>query len=293
MKKPNFFIIGAPKCGTTSLAAWLAEHPQIFMSPKKEPFYFNDDTFHRRTITSLAEYETLFADANERHLAVGEASTGYLFSHTAVPNILDYAPDAKFVVSLRNPVTMAPSLHEQRVYEGAEPITDFWEAWQAQFPRRAPESVPKGFFDPQVYEYGTYCKLGEQLERLYSLVPRERVLVLFTDDMKKDSGAAYRAVLAHVGVPDDGRSAFPTLNSSKERKWLWVRQAALQLRSIKHSLGIKRNIGILAGVEKWNKRERPRSKLPEEVVTALRDYFADDIARLSAVTGRDLSGWLR
>src|SRR5262245_35065298 len=85
MKKPTFFIIGAPKCGTTSLAAWLADHPDIFMSPTKEPHYFNTD--HKRYLNSLAGYEQLFEDATDRHSAVGEASVWYLYSANAVENI--------------------------------------------------------------------------------------------------------------------------------------------------------------------------------------------------------------
>src|SRR5579871_6019552 len=59
--KPNFFIIGAPKCATTSMAAWLAAHPYIFMSPKKEPHFFNTD--ERQEVSDLEEYMRLFQDA--------------------------------------------------------------------------------------------------------------------------------------------------------------------------------------------------------------------------------------
>lgn len=292
MTKPNFFILGAPKCGTTSLAAWLAEHPDVFFCPDKEPGYFNDDTYHRAVIDSIEEYEELFKDATPAHRAIGEGTTAYLFSHTAVPNILDYNPDARFIVSLRNPVTMAPSLHEQRVYEGAEPITDFEQAWKAQFPKRPASTVPRGYFDPKVYEYGPYCRLGDQLERLFTQVPRERVLVVFMDDMKKDVEGVWRSVLDHIGVEDDGRQNFPVHNAAKERRILWIRQAAIRLRSLKYKLGVKQHFGLLRGVEKWNKRERMRKPLPDHVVAAMKEYFADDVAKLSKITGRDLSGWV-
>lgn len=130
MKKPNFFIIGAPKCGTTSLAAWLAEHPQIFMSPIKEPQFFNKDVGF--PMKSLQAYEKLFKDASSGHIAVGEATVLYLYSKVAVRNILDYNPDAKFIVCLRNPVDMAYSLHEQWFFNGIEDIEDFKEAWLMQ-----------------------------------------------------------------------------------------------------------------------------------------------------------------
>ncbi len=71
MKKPNFFIVGAPKCGTTALAAYLKEHPQVFFSDPKEPHYFNDDFANRHT-TSLQTYLSYFHDALDSHLAIGK-----------------------------------------------------------------------------------------------------------------------------------------------------------------------------------------------------------------------------
>ena len=134
MMKPNFFIIGAPKCGTTSLAAWLAEHPQIYFSPTKEPHFFNTD--HKRFLNSLQSYEKLFAGASKHHCSVGEASVWYMYSSAAVPNILEYNSDAKFIVMLRNPIEMAPSLHEELVFTGREDVNEFSEAWQLQDLRR-------------------------------------------------------------------------------------------------------------------------------------------------------------
>jgi hypothetical protein len=76
VKTPNFFILGAPKCGTTSLAAWLAAHPAVYMSPLKEPAYFAADLKVDRP--GPQEYRALFSAAGDIHLAVGEASTCYL-----------------------------------------------------------------------------------------------------------------------------------------------------------------------------------------------------------------------
>ena len=86
VRKPNFFIIGAPKCGTTSLATWLSGHPNVFMSAVKEPHFFNTDD--RRFISTLEAYENLFRAASSDHCAVGEASVWYLSSTEAVRNIL-------------------------------------------------------------------------------------------------------------------------------------------------------------------------------------------------------------
>ena len=86
MKKPNFFILGAPKCGTTSLASWLSEHSDVFMSPIKEPHHFCSD-FGYKEYRSHQRYLSLFRKANEQHRAIGEASATYLYSKVAVKNI--------------------------------------------------------------------------------------------------------------------------------------------------------------------------------------------------------------
>ena len=115
--RPNFFILGAPKCGTTSLATWLGAHPQVYMSPDKEPHYFNADDRHPG-VSSLERYEQLFAGAGAEHAAVGEASVWYLYSKVAVANIEEYCQEPRYIVCLRNPVDMAHSLHEQQVVNG-------------------------------------------------------------------------------------------------------------------------------------------------------------------------------
>ena len=78
-KNPNFFIVGAPKCGTTTLFSWLSEHPNVFMSRVKEPNHFNKD-FNFPKYRDKNDYLKLFKDANYQHVCIGEASPYYLFS---------------------------------------------------------------------------------------------------------------------------------------------------------------------------------------------------------------------
>ena len=165
MKKPNFFILGAPKCGTTSLAHWLALHPQIFVSPVKEPFYFNTDD-QARVRFSFREYEALFAGAGAEHVAVGEASTWYLHSAVAVTAILNYSDRPKFIVMVRNPVEMAYSLHEQEIFSGQENEPIFRKAWSLQGQREKGRSIPKGCIEPKRLQYGWELSLGTHLQRV-------------------------------------------------------------------------------------------------------------------------------
>ena len=140
MKKPNFFIIGAPKCGTTSLAIWLSSNPQVFMPAAKELHHFNTDDNHIITPNRVI-YEQFFIGATQRHKAVGEASVWYLHSNVAVSNIEVYSPNSKYIVCLRNPVDMAYSLHEQHIFNGNEHILSFENAWRMNEKRLKGDAV--------------------------------------------------------------------------------------------------------------------------------------------------------
>lgn len=295
MKKPNFFIIGAPKCGTTSMAAWLYEHPNIYMSPVKEPNFFNTDD-NWTVVSSLRQYEALFRDAQEHHLAVGEASVWYLFSQTAVPNILQYSPTSRFIVMIRNPIDMAYSLHQQELYSGNEHIRDFAKAWELQSMRLKGREVSKFCVELKRLLYGPACKLGEQLERLYRLVPKERVLVIVLDDVKEDPRREYLKVLNFLNVPDDGRQNFPRYNPAKTyRSWWLGRIIGLSGRMvgrIKRTFRVQKGVGVLNFINRVNTIRAPRPPLSKEMRAKLAAYFAEDIRLLSRLLDRDFSAWL-
>lgn len=287
MKRPNFFIVGAPKCGTTSLDGWLAAHPQVFMSPRKEPHHFNTDM--RNVITpSRRAYDRLFARANERHAAVGEASTWYLYSEHAVPRILEYSPEARFVVCLRNPVEMAYALHEQCWYIGDEHIADFGQAWALREERYRGRAVSRWCREPRQLSYGRACLLGGMVQRLLETAGRERVCAVFVDDLKRDPRAQYLRVLGFLGLADDGRTAFPTQNAAKEVRSPLVQRIAWLGQRLKERVGMTRSFGIV----RLNTRERSRKPLGEPMRRELLEYFRADIELLGSLLFRDLSPWL-
>lgn len=290
MKRPNFFIIGAPKCGTTSLAAWLAEHPEIFFSPTKEPHFFNTD--HRRFINTLQAYESLFAGASDSHRAVGEASVWYMYSTAAVSNILAYNADARFIVMLRNPIEMAPSLHEELVFTGREDVKDFREAWTLQELRRNGEHLPPMVWEPKYVQYGALCSLGVQLDRVLQTVRRDRVKIILLEDLAARPSAIYRSVLEFLGVDDDHRQDFTVRNPAKKRRSEGLLRLAWLSVTIKNALGIEGGLGLWKHVDAWNRVDRKRAPIDPQTRAMLRDYFGPDIERLQVLIGRDLAHWL-
>lgn len=293
MRKPNFFIIGAPKCGTTSLAAYLREHPQIFFPVRKEPHFFNTDMASRMVRSELDYYEH-FRDARPEHIAVGEGSVSYLYSDVAVPNILESIPDARFIVMIRNPIDMSVSLHAHLRQYGDEDIKDFATAWSMQETRRTGRRIPAFCSDPSLLLYGRICSIGWQLTRLYNRVARDRVLVLFQDDLKRDARSVYLQTLKFLDVPDDGTTAFAVHNPRQKPVRSHLLQVAIRfLDEVKAASGIKRTFGINPAIRRFNVLKAEEQGLEPHFRAELASYFRNDVEELSALVDRDLSGWLR
>jgi hypothetical protein len=289
MPKPTFFIPGAPKCGTTALAYWLSEHPSIYMSPVKEPIHFYAPYGDP---LPLAQYEELFEGAEARHLAVGEASPQYLSSASAISRILDYQPEAKFVVCVRNPAEMAVSFHNLRTVLGDERVGSFEAAWQLTNARASGRSVGiAGPVDPRYLAYGRVCAIGSQLQHLISCAGRERVYLFVVDDLREAPRQAYLGVLRFLGVPDDGRTEFGIVNPALRLRSRRVQHGLEVVGKVKDALGVGRNFGLLGWLARANKGNGPYSSpsraMQEELVSA----FEPEVRKLEAILGRDLSAW--
>lgn len=293
MTKPNFFIIGAPKCGTTALAQWLGEHPNIFMSPVKEPHFYSTDLANQQTRTR-AEYERLFKDVTEHHKAVGEASVWYLYSQEAVRNILSENPDAKFIVCLRDPIGMAQSLHNQQLFATNEDIRDFESAWNAQSDRMNGDKIPKTCMDAQLLFYGEICRLGEQYDRLLSMCDARNVMPIFLEDVKSDAAGVYERVLGFLEIPSDSRKNFLSINVASERRSLTIARVQRYVRLARRYLSVPGlQTGLMTKINNWNRKPKAvRNAISSSFRSKLSDYFEDDVRKLGRCTDRDLNKWL-
>jgi len=295
MPQPTFYIIGAPKCGTSSLRTYLGEHPRVFMSQLKEPGFWADDLPGYRHVSTLEQYLALFDDAGPEHAARGEATATYLYSRTAVPAIRRFSNEARFVVMLRNPVDQAYSYHNQLLYNGHEDEADFRRAWSLQPQRREGRHIPKGCPEPKMLQYGAVASYGEQVERLFEAVRRDRIKIILFRDFAQDTAEVYADVLRFLQLEPDGRTEFPRVNASRRhvlpRIGTWMHNPpAWALRAntlVKRFLGIQRsNIKHLVSVP------YRRPALPAAFRRELREYFRPDVQKLQRLIGRDLTHWL-
>lgn len=292
MKKPNFFIIGAPKCGTTSLAAWLGQHPQVYFAPVKEPHFFNtDDTF--RHVTDVDTYLKLFENAGMEHLAVGEASTWYLFSETAVPKIERFTGgEARYVVCLRNPVDMAYSLHAQILFSGNESVPDFRKAWSLQQERAKGENLPTFSNEKTHLQYYRACALGTLVERLLQAVPPSRVHFVFLDDLLADGPSEFDKLLRFLSLPLLQHSInFDAKNAAHAPRSRLITQLIATAAALRRWLGLSRGLGILTCIRNLNKREAHRAKLDPDFRSELQEVFSAEVTKLEHLLDKDLSHW--
>lgn len=296
---PNLFLIGAPKSGTTAMSRWLAGHPDIFMSEQaevrppcsaKEPYFHSPDMPAPWRVADMASYLDLFSTAPAGARYVGEANASYLYSRVAVPEILAVAPEARFIVMLRNPVELVTSLHNEFWKHGND-VPDFAEAWRLQEERRHGRRLPARFVSGAVFQYGPLGKLGEQMTRLYAAARRENVHCIIYVDFADDPALAYRRVLDFLGLPDDGRTEFPVLNRSVSYRSARLAQVLRTGRHPRLASFLRHGHldGWLAG---WNLKPAKRP-VGRRMLHELRAYFRDDVGTLSKVVDRDLSPWLK
>ena len=301
--KPNFFIIGAPKTGTSSLAQYLSEHEKVFFSAFKEPFYWCDDfnsAGNELGLQNLSSYLALFNGATEDHIAVGEGSTRYLRSKNAVKNIVEFNPDARFIIMLRNPVDVVQAYHMEQKYSLHEDVEDFEEAWRLQDKRKSGLCLPSNCSEPLFLQYGYVCKYAEQLELIYSTVSPDKVKVIIFDDFKTDTLSVYKDTLSFLGVDYDGREEFPVVNSAHKHRFKFL--ASLILNPPKILLPavfsfrmwlISNRFPVVEAIKHRLNVKASRVKISSELELELKEYFKDDIAKLSKMLNRDLTHWLK
>lgn len=291
-KKPNFFILGAPKCGTTALAHWLGNHPNVFMAKPKEPHFYNSDARNQVAQRTRSEYFALFKDASKSQTSIGEASVWYLYSANAVQNILTENPEAKFIVSLRNPADLAYSLHRQLLLNGQENIRDLAEAWEAQPLRENGFKVPILCTDQSLLYYQKTCALGSQLERLYENCGKENVHTIFLDDLHERSSSVWNNLIKFLDLPPQHRTQFPKINGASERKSAFLSQSIRYISLARRIVGAPSfGMGIPAALDKWNRRDSSRQKTDAGMHEYLQKFFQAEVELIEEFTNRSLMHW--
>lgn len=291
MTLPNFLIIGTNKGGTTSLYYFLRKHPEIFMSPVKEPQFFAMDApegdprvpgARWDTVTTMAEYEDLFSEAGAA-TAIGEATTSYLYNELAPERIHHHIPSVKMIAILRDPIERAYSNYLHNVRDGHEPISDFGQAIAA-------EGCNGRIMGRLNYrDKGLYA---QQLDRYFALFPREQFRFFLYEDFDESPGPVLRHIYEFLnvdakfeqdldvrlnvgGVPKSKRLQ-SALNRQEKLKWAvdpyvpgWLRRRLLRSQA----------------------RNLSKPPISADLRREMIEFFRDDTARVADLTGLDVTRW--
>jgi hypothetical protein len=292
--KPNFFIVGAPKSGTTALYSYLSQHPEIFMSRLKEPQFFASDIFgHQRNVTTLPEYLRQFDEA--RAPWIGEASTCYLASPGATQEIKEFCPEARIIIMLRNPVDVMYAGHSERLVGGGEHIADFATALESNEIRRYRSGPFQG--EPVVrLNYRDVVRFSRNVKRYMVTFGRPNVHVIVYDDFAHQPRSAYENALTFLGLSPNHECSFNVVNANRQvrsnRIHDLVAHPPQALQGLAHAI-LPRSIRkrLAKHVSNFNEKFAPRPGMDPLLRKRLQSECAQEVQELSRLIGRDLSNW--
>lgn len=293
---PDFYIVGAPKAGTTSLYAYLSAYPEIFLPEQKEVLYFGSDLDVRNRLRRTSvEFLDLYRGAGPDALR-GAAYVWYLFSHNAAREIAEVRPDARIVIALREPAAALHALHSEFVYDGNEDLEDFADALEAEPDRCAGRRIPAEAHFPAGLCYRSTVRYAEQIERYLDRFGRERVHVLLFDELVADASSACIPLLRFLGVSPRPEIPFPHANPNKRarsarmRRFLAAPPDSLR-RAVRSALpGPARRAAYRAAVS-MNATTPVRDPLPPELRQRLREELDPEVEKLEHLLGRPLATW--
>ncbi len=278
VRRPNLFIVGAHRCGTSAMFEFLGAHPEIYPSVTKEPHYFTP----ARNTRTLDEYLELFAGSTTEPWLL-DATPEYLYTEEALRLIREFSPEARAIVMVRDPIEQMRSLHDMYVLFRPEPI-----------------DLAHDLAGPRAERlYWNRVRSGVNLSRLLAIFPPDNVHTVVYDDFRADNAGEYRRVLEFLGVDTSFtpqfRAVIPTktVRSRTLQRSLWDGSGAL--RAIARATLPKR---IRKKGFNWaarlNWRRSAQSQIDPDLAQELWRKLEPDVELLSRLLDRDLvSLWRR
>lgn len=299
-KKPNLFIVGQPRSGTSALHYFLSQHPDIFMSEEKEPLFFckdfhkESDAFPKRKNPFRYRYESdylsLFALAqNER--CVGESSVHYLYSKVAAREIFEFNPDAKIIIMLREPVSFLSSWHARQLVRSYENVVSFEQALALENDRKSGKNIPANCFCPSFLFYSERVKYCEQVARYFERFNKSNIKVIIFDDFKKQNEVVYKDVLDFLNVDVNFVASFGRHNVNEKPRFVKLNELVLSSSFIKATQRfvptlLYPKMKSLAKKILW--KERVRKVLVPSFRRELMQQFKPEVIKISHLLEIDL-----
>jgi sulfotransferase family protein len=312
------FIVGAPRCGTTTLSRFLKDHPSISFPAVKEPHFFAQNDLRELTGEALThrveqDYLGRFFRPRPDSRVGADASVSYLYAPEQLEPILRLWPESRFVVALRDPLTMLPSLHRRLIYVGEETMPNFADAWAAVPDRAAGRKIPRQCKDARLFRYDEACRFGTYLERLFAVVGRDRCQVVIFDDLAADPAGTYERLAGFAGIEPQRGTDFAPHRSGKTVRIRWLqrmlkrppdairdrlggelyRKHIRDLENIHQRGPVQSILSVRKRLLQWNSVSVPAAPVPLALQKEIRQRFKDEIDHLGELLGRDLRHWLQ
>jgi hypothetical protein len=300
MTFPNFLIIGAAKCGTSSVYMYLKQHPEIFMSAVKEPHFFSFTNETKRTngpgdtvteaITDIDVYESLFDGVREEK-AIGEASPTYIYQPQAPDRIHQLIPDVKVIAILRNPAERAFSAYMHVVRDRREKAHDFAHALALEEKRINENWGP-------IWHYKNGGFYYQQLKRYFDRFPQENIKIILYEDLRQDQNTVLKEIFKFLDVdPNFEPDLSVKFNVSGEQKSKFIHTLTLLLFENPNPIRwFSRNLiperlrwKVTNHVRRLNLKKQ---SIPADIKAELINQYREDIKKLETLINRDLSKWL-
>ena len=299
--KPNLFIVGQPKSGTTALHQFLGQHPEIYMSSIKEPHFFCSD-FHLESdraygkprffdFRNESSYLQLFAKAGNAKV-IGESSTNYLYSQVAAEKIHNFNPEAKIIIILREPAKYLYSLHSHYVKFTEENEPDFLTALSLEEDRKQEKIASPRVTSPSYLYYSQRIQYYQQVKRYCDRFSPEQIKIVVFEEFKSANERIYREILEFLGVDSSFVPEYNAVNVNKEVKFKAVnnlvnsplaKNISKNLLSQEFNEFVRDNI-----VEKFLWHQAPKATMPESIRLELMQQYKPQVRQISELAGIDL-----
>ncbi|MBA3647937.1 MAG: sulfotransferase domain-containing protein [Chitinophagales bacterium] len=299
-KIPGFFIVGAPKSGTTSLYFYLKQLPEIFLPRIKELNYFCTDLHFRFPLLTEEQFFGYY-DGWKNEKIAGEISVWNLFSRAAPGNIYKLNPDSKIIILLRNPVEMMVALHSNHVFNDNEIILDFEDAVKAEEDRKKGNLISPTIKCPvEGLYYTEVASYFVQVKRYIDVFGKENVKIILFEEFKKDVTTAYKEVIKFLEITSDFNPDFKVYNSRKISRSKLLKRLIVAPPALIKSLGAiffphqtKRRDWLMY----WLWKVNTKNKEPEQIDSAFKRKLMlklmPDIKNLERLVERNLTEWYR
>jgi hypothetical protein len=300
-KKPNLFIVGHPRSGTSSLHAYLDQHPDIFMTAIKEPNYFAldfreaSDRFHGKRLyfpyRTKERYLKLYRKWRQEKIA-GEASATNLCSKVSAREIHRFNPRAKIIMLFREPDDFLYSYHSATQFALGEHHKNFEKALEAEKSRRRGRDLSKRVISPPWLFYSEFVKYGDQLNRFRKYFDNDQIKIILFDDFKAGTPRVFRNVLSYLDVEADFEPSFEIVNPNKQIRWPLLKKYTLDSPYFRKTLRLFFSDDSYAGMKNFYKKKmvkyKPRPELDDELRAKLMKKIKPEIENLGSALDLDL-----